>query len=69
MTEVFPPDSSSTGLYPQHADLFSQLDSPVTPEDWAMRNAAESRIRAAMAAGTSYSNMFVKRNQPPTAGQ
>lgn len=59
MTEVFPPESSSSGLYPQHAEFFSHLDSPSTPEEWAMRNAAESRIRAAMAAGPSYSNMCV----------
>jgi len=59
MTEVFPPETTSTGLYPQHADFFTHLDSPSTPEEWAMRNAAESRIRAAMAAGSSYSNMCV----------
>ncbi|WVQ82810.1 hypothetical protein IAT38_004942 [Cryptococcus sp. DSM 104549] len=50
-TATYPPQQSSGELYPQYTQVFSRLDNPSTIEDWAMRQAAEARIREALGSG------------------
>ncbi|WRT63186.1 uncharacterized protein IL334_000089 [Kwoniella shivajii] len=44
-TTTYLPPASSSDLYPQYNSILNRLDNPTTIEDWAMRQAAEARLR------------------------
>ncbi|WWC90225.1 uncharacterized protein L201_005158 [Kwoniella dendrophila CBS 6074] len=47
-TTTYLPTASSLDLYPQYNGFFDRLDNPTTIEDWAMRQAAEARLRESL---------------------
>ncbi|WVQ94119.1 hypothetical protein IAU59_001197 [Kwoniella sp. CBS 9459] len=47
-THTYIPSTSSSDLYPQYSQTFTAMDNPTTVEDWAMRQAAEARLREAL---------------------
>ncbi|KAK8844801.1 hypothetical protein IAR55_006651 [Kwoniella newhampshirensis] len=49
------PSPSSADLFPQYQEILQRLDHPTNVEEWAMRQAAEARLREALARnGSSY---------------
>ncbi|OCF60187.1 hypothetical protein L486_02867 [Kwoniella mangroviensis CBS 10435] len=65
-TTTYPPTPSSSDLYPQYSDILSRLDNPTTVEDWAMRQAAEARLRELMSNSTGHR---YSRQPPPHTPQ
>ncbi|WVW81234.1 hypothetical protein I302_103225 [Kwoniella bestiolae CBS 10118] len=58
-TTTYPPTPSSSDLYPQYSQILNRLGNPTTIEDWAMRQAAEARLREILSdtRGNSYSQL------------
>ncbi|ORX35130.1 hypothetical protein BD324DRAFT_633983 [Kockovaella imperatae] len=63
-TVLYQPQSTSSDLYPHHADYFHRIDHPSTPEDRALRKATEDRVREMMDSQSSYTSSYLPTPSP-----